>query len=324
MDAPDPNPSSVPGARVPRPLAWLFAALTIATGIYGAAFWIFRDRGPPPEAFPPAAALIRQRHQPGDLILLVPFYATRARELLGDLHPIAPRMPLAEDLRKHQRVWVFGLFGEAEALREDAARAGLELLSSHQPSQGITVDLYQVKNPWRVTTDFVEAIERAKVHHEHDGNNEPCQRWDEKNGQGGLHGRWLCPHDSEWFYVAPEWHRMGDHLRLCLWAHPPSSGRLVITFPGVELTGHLFGRGGHTLNASLHAREKIHLDVEVSGQAPQRFDFALDEHWRPFALKTPQGRTGTVAFAVSTPDAGANHFCFEADLRAPPSAEAKK
>jgi hypothetical protein len=268
--------------------------------------------------------VIRRGFQPGDLVLLVPFYATRAREYLGDLHPVATRDPLAEDLAVHPRVWVFAIDGEGAAVTADLLQAGLQSVRSEAPAPGVTVDLLAVEHPWTVGYDFLRELRKARVFHEHPGTgNEPCARWDEQNGQGGAMGRWVCPHDGEWFYVAPEWHYMDGVQRLCLWAHPPNGGRLVIQFPDVPLAGTLVGRAGHTLNATKHARERIDLDVEISAGekvAVQRFAFGLEENWRPFAMALPAATTGTVSFAVSTPDAGANHFCFRADLRRPAEA----
>ncbi len=311
-------PSAIPS---PRPLGVLFALAAALSGLYGTVFWLTHDEGPPAEAFPPAARLIRDGYQSGDLILLVPFYATRARELLGDLHPVAPRDPTTEDFRGHRRVWVFGLFGRGIELRERLGAAGLVLEASEAPAPGITVDRYQVAAPWEVRYDFTAHLKEARVYHEYpEGRREPCATWTEKNGQGGLYGRWACPHDAEWFYVAPEWHFMGDHQRLCLWAHPPSQGRLVVSYPNVPLTGHLYGHAGHTLNSSVFARERIDFDVRIGDAVDQRFPIRLEETWQPIALSTPTTGTATVSFAVSSPDAGANHFCFALDLRAPPGA----
>lgn len=300
-------------------MAWLALVLVLGLGLYGTGFWLFRDRGPPVAAFARAAEQLRQGFQPGDLILLVPAYATRAREYLGDLHPVAAVRPLAEDLRRHPRFWVFGLFGEAEALRSELVAAGHQLESS-QAQDGITLDLYRSAVTEPVQFDFVREIARARVFHEYtDGRLEPCDRFTQRTRQGGDAGMWTCPHDGEWFYVAPEWHRMGHELRFCLWAHPPTNGRILIRYPGVPLPARLRGFAGHTLNGSLYGRERIDLDVEVDGVGVQRFVFPLKEHWRPFALRLLGTGTTTVSFAVSTPDAGSNHFCFAADLRAPPA-----
>jgi hypothetical protein len=298
-------------------IGWIALVLALGFGFYGTAFWLLRDRGPPLSAFEMAAAQLREAFEPGDLILLVPAYATRAREYLGDLNPVAARRPLAEDLRRHPRFWIFGLFERGDALRPDLLAAGHELLESRTHS-GITVDLYRSAAVERVVFDFASSIKAARVFHQYaDGRLEACDKYSDRTRQGGMAGMWTCPHDGEWFYVAPEWHRMGDVFRVCLWAHPPTDGRLLIRYPGVPLPARLRGFAGHTLNGSLYGRERIDLDVEVDRVGVQRFVFPLEEHWRPFALELPGTGTTTVSFAISTPDAGSNHFCFTADLRAP-------
>lgn len=304
-------------ARPQPPLLSALAVLAIlGTGLYGTWFWLTVDEGPPAEAIAEAANALRAEHQPGDLIFLVPNYATRAREYLGDLSPLAVQDPLLEDFAVHPRAWVFGLFGAAEALRPRMERAGHTLERTLDLGvSGVTVDLYRTYADQRTVFSFTGNLDRAKVWHEKRDGNTPCSRWLPSNGQGGRFGRWSCPYDQEWFYVAPEWHRMGDHLRFCLWAHPPNQGRLVIRYPDVPLGGTLFGRAGHTLNSHHHARAPVFLDVAVGDEAPQRFAFDLEDHFRPFLVPTSTTGTATVTFAVSTPDAGANHFCFDAETR---------
>lgn len=311
---PESSQASLSGSRF---VAGLALVLLLGFGLYGTGFWLFRDRGPPVQAFERSTLHLRGAHQPNDLILLVPAYSTRAREYLGDLHPVASSRPLAEDLRRFSRTWVFGLFGEGEALRADFAAAGHRLLES-QVFDGITVDLYQNAVTQPVVFDFAREIARARVFHQYsDGRLEPCDRFSQRTRQGGAAGMWTCPHDGDWFYVAPEWHRMGDTMRFCLWAHPPTNGRLLVRYAGVPLPAELHGFAGHTLNGSLYGRERIDLDVEVDRVGVQRFVFPRSEFWRPFALDLPGTGTTTVSFAISTPDAGSNHFCFTADLRAP-------
>lgn len=307
-----------------RPQPALISALSLvalaATGLYGIGFWIFEDEGPPPDAIEAAAKALRAEHRTGDLIFLVPEYATRAREWLGDLHPLAVRDPLLEDVAVHPRAWVFGLFEAAEELRPRMLAAGHVLEKTLSPAPGITIDLYRTWADRETVFVFRDRLQSARVHHEKSQSKTPCSDWMKQNGQGGPAGRWSCPYDREWFYVAPEWHRMGDHLRRCLWAHPPSEGRLVIEYPNVPLGGVLFGRAGHTLNSRHHARAPVYLDVAVGEAPPQRFVFELEDHFRPFLVKTATTGTATVTFAVSTPDAGANHFCFDAEIRKPSDA----
>jgi hypothetical protein len=210
------------------------------------------------------------------------------------------------------------LFGEGEALGGQLRASGHELLESRD-FDGVSVDLYRSAVTESVIFDFGQQIADARVFHQYsDGRLEPCDRYTERTRQGGKTGMWTCPHDGEWFYVAPEWHRMGDTFRFCMWAHPPTNGRLLVRYPRVPLPARLYGHAGHTLNGSLYGRERIDLDVEVERVGAQRFVFPLEENWRPFALDIPGTGTTTVTFAVSTPDAGSNHFCFTADLRSAP------
>lgn len=310
------------GAEDPRPstfVAVLGLALVLMTGLFGTGFWMGHDAGPDGETIGQAAAIVRAGYRDGDLVFLVPFYATRAREFLGDLDGVlAVRDLLDEDLAVHPRFWVLGLFGEAEALGHNLLSAGHRRLRRSTEVDGIVVDLYETGPTERVIFDFVKELPHARVWHEKNGERVPCDTWHAENGQGGSHGRWACPYDGAWFYVAPEWHRMGEHLRFCLWAHPPNQGRLVIAYSGVPPSGALALRGGHTLHASRYARARVDLDVTVGGQPAQRFMFQLEDTFEPFRLRMEEHGTTRVEFAVSSPDAGANHFCFVADVRQRP------
>ena len=304
----------------------LAGAVVLGAGVYGTAFWLLHDAGPPPSAFEPAAAAVRAGYAPGDLIVLAPFYATRAREYLGDLHPVAVRDPLAEDLEVRRRVWLFALFGADRTLGPRFEAAGfVPTFARHD--DGIAVLRYERPARATVEYDFVSALPGARIYHDRGDKQVACDKWVPQNQQGGLPGRWSCPTDPEWFYVGAEWHRMGEHLRRCLWAHPPSRGRLLIRFTDVPRRGVLVGRAGHTLYSARFARKPIHFDVEIDDLPLQRLTFALEDYFRPFRIRIPTVTTSTVVatatvtFAVSSPDAGANHFCFAADVRVPPDAE---
>lgn len=308
MRADDAQPGTVAG----RAVSASGLVLAVGAGLFGVVFWLGVDEGPPAEAFGPAAAHVRAGHRADDLVLVVPAYAGRPMEHLGDLMPVAVKAPLEEDFAAHPRVWVFGLFDEGAALTEALVARGFVLAESFPTPDGITVDL--LENPFaeEVRFDFLANLKRAEVFHEKNGEKTPCAEWGA--GRGGA-GRWQCPYDKEWFYVAPEYHFMGDTLRACLWAHPPGEGRLVVRYPDVPLTGRLAGRAGHTLNGSVNARAPIDLDVAIDDSPPQRFVFELKDYWDPFFVRTATTGTATVTFAISTTDAGVNHFCFTADMR---------
>ena len=310
------------GPVIRRWLSWTTWVALLVTGVYGALFWLFRDVGPRPEAIADAARRLRAEYQGGDAIFLVPEYATRARVSLGDLQPIAVRDPLAEDLETYRRVWVFGLFGEAEAARARFQAAGFNVIAASSfVADGVTVDLYAVEDAATVATEtynFRDRLAEASVFHERNGERVACAQRLGPAGNGPRDAfRWGCPYDSDWFYVGPEWQRMGDRLRLCLWAHPPREGRLLIRYPRVPLSGQIYGRAGHTIIAAAYGRAPIALDVEIDGLPNQRFEVASGDADRPFMMRTPTSGSSTITFGISTADNGANHFCLEASMRRP-------
>jgi hypothetical protein len=296
----------------PRGVAALGLLVALGGGLYGAAFWLTVDEGPSAEAIAEAAKPILDGHRAGDLILVVPHFATRVYEHVGHLGPLAVKAPLREDLDGHQRIWVFGIFGDGEPLVDALTARGLELAERFTTPAGTTVALLNNPGANTIRYDFLARLRDAKVFHEKNGTRTACSEW--TSGRGGA-GRWQCPYDKDWFYVAPEYHLMGDHSRLCLWAHPPGEGRLIVEYPRVPLAGRLYGRAGHTLNGSLNARAPIDLDVAFDGGPPQRFVFELEDYFEPFYVRTATAGTATVSFAISTVDAGVNHFCFTADIR---------
>ncbi len=292
--------------------------LLFGTGLYGSLFWVFRDRGPAPKTIRAAAAVIRDGFEAEDQIFLLPAYATRAREYLGDLHPLAVRAPQNEDLETFRRVWVLGLFGAGQAVRSKMRAAGLTLDHTWRfSSGGVRVDRYLTHSAVERTYAFLDHLDEARVVHEKSGRQVPCNRRHVDHSLGGSSSvRWRCPKSASWFYVAEEWHRMGEHTRRCLWAHPPDEGRLLIRYPAVATADRLVGHAGHTLYASHRARAPVFLEVGIGDRPPERFVIEAKDTFTRFEVKTPLATTTTtVSFAVFTKDAGANHFCFTAELR---------
>lgn len=303
---------------------WIARALTVAVALglsaYGVLFWALRDRGPGADAIRGAAAVIRDGHRPGDHILLLPAHATRAREYLGDLQPVAPLRPALEDFAPHPRTWVLGLFGAAEAAAPALRSAGLEPVE-RRVLDGVTVQSYRSPSPVKVIEELVDAVARATVELRLPGGRVvACDRRRPRTGQGGRSVALECPRDSDWQYVAAEWHRMGDHPRRCLWAHPPNDAELWIHFPDVPMRGELHIRGGHTLHSRSQARAPVELTVVVDSWV-ERHEFALDDTWRPvrhdLGALDLEAETATVSFGVWSSDPGINHFCFAPDVRVP-------
>ena len=304
-------------AEAPSKVATFAVVVAVALGFQGAGFWLLRDRGPEAAVLAEAAERLRERYRPGDAVFILPAYATQIREELGDLGPLAVREPLLEDLESQDRAWVVSSFGVEERARarfEAAGHTHLERIAF----PGVIVDLFSLGGPkaeieWRAA-GAVRELEVAHVYP--DGRRVVCGRWIEGAKAGGPGGRWVCPHDGDWLYVGLEWHRMGEQARRCLWAHPPREGHLELRFPGVPPGAVLAGTGGHTLNASRRAHAPVFLDARIGDGPMQRFVFELADTWRPFRMLVSTSTSPRpIVFSVSSPDNGANHFCFDANVR---------
>ncbi len=284
----------------------------MASGLYGTAFFALQPRGPESEALAEQAARLRSQLKPGEPIFLLPAYATEAREMLGDGEVWAVRHPMLQDLETRSRVWLFALFGSETRAERAFQRAGW-VAQSGWNAAGIAVRAFENPSPWEVVDDLSVRVAEAEVFHLlGDGTSDRCR----KVGSGTKH---TCARESEWLYVAPEWHRMGEHPRHCLWAHPPGQGSLRITWTDVPGHGVLVGRGGHTLHSSRHARAPVHMAVDVHSIGQTDLVFELTDTWSPFRIPMAgTARTTTVSFTIWSEDAGANHFCFTADVRRAP------
>lgn len=296
--------------------AWLLLFALLAVNLGASAFWLFRDTGPRLEAFLPAASWLRTRVKPSDRIFLVPAYATRARQWLGDHEVVATKWPERLDLSGIPQVFVWSLYGEGAQSRAKLEAKGL-LWQEGYAAGGIQIDRFQNPNPGRLLFDFMAEIGKAEVLLRENGQETPCRRA-RYPGPG-----WSCPKNSGWQYVAVEWHQIGDHLRRCLWAHPPNQGELVIRYRDVPLWGSLRGFLGHTLMGSAHAQAPVQLGVTWD-HAPEQIFWATPraEPW-PFRLAAPQalraapeaeGQRGTLSWRIRTENAGMNHFCFSAQI----------
>jgi hypothetical protein len=290
----------------------LATALALAAGLYGTLFFALQDPGPSPEVIARHADRLRAASRAHDPIHLLPFYATRAREFLGDRPVFAVRDPVRQDLELAERVWLFGLFDAAEPVRQRLETAEWRV-SEAWSEDGVEVVGLVNPEPWQRKDDLTQRFATATVTHVLPlGAREDCPYRAPRR-------RFACRRNPDWFYVAPEYHHMGDHPQRCWWAHPPQEGALEIRFDGVRTDGVLVGRGGHTLYSSRHARAPVHLAIAIDGLGQVDLDFALEETWAEFRvpLQSVDTATTSVTFAVWSDDPGANHFCFIADVRGP-------
>lgn len=142
---------------------------------------------------------------------------------------------------------------------------------------------------------------------------EACEAWD---GQG-----LACP-GGDWMKVAPSEQAFAGRRALCVWAHPPASGRVLeITFENVPAEGDaIVGYAGVADSGQRAPGPDVRLEVAVDGRSVgevevgargglQTFDLPLFD----FSVADTSGAR-RVVFKISAPDDGARHFCFGASL----------
>lgn len=281
--------------------------LACGLGLYGGAFFLLQPAAPVPEVVEAAAREVLQGAKADDLVVLLPGYARGPRRWLGHLQTVTPSRPEVEDYERADTVWLFAQFGAGRPIQAGLHAQGWSAETIWKEG-GVEVTKLRNPTPWRRTWVLEEVLDEARLEHLFKGAPEICKRRDPGPKLG-------CRRESAWLYVAPEWHWMGDQLRRCLWAHPPGQGALRLTVGSLPRAGVLRLQGGHTLQSRNRARAPVMVDVQFEGGGGGRLTFELEDMWRPFRLPVPATSTGTVSFTIWSPDAGANHFCFTADVR---------
>jgi hypothetical protein len=147
---------------------------------------------------------------------------------------------------------------------------------------------------------------------------------------GGLGGhptfppaRFVCSRKNPFFNVGTTVVAAGEGFlpRRCIWAPPPPAGRaeLRIRFSGVPLGQVIQGHSGmYWILERMRAGAPVTLVARVDGDEVGRVTHLDGQGWAPFSF--PLGahagaERAEVELAVSSPDPGARHFCFEADTR---------
>ncbi len=285
-----------------RTLRLLPLAVVLGVSLYSAGFWAVDPLlQPSRDDYRAAERAIRGDWQPGDAIIVLPWWAARIREFVGDLEFIQLRNPQAEDWSTYSRLWVVSLPGHRHDLgtypRLKKIRAG-----------ALKIDLYDLPTPARVIYDFRDRLGEARVSMREPHGPRQCSRW--------VENRWVCSR-RDWNYVGRMIVELGDDPRKIIWAHPADDpleihyqsvpgGKLLRVHTGftppaaraqdgapVTLRVLMDGRElGRVVQQNLTGYFPAEWDISASGPGPHQ-----------------------VTFIVSSPRGGMRHFCFDAQVR---------
>ncbi len=165
--------------------------------------------------------------QPGDVLLLYPWWAERARLFAPDRLPVVGYQGSdADTLEVHPRIWVLAqpdLPRSSWSTFWSAFGAGRTIIGTERSFGHLKLSLYSNGRYKPVVFSSVEALPSAQVYLERpDGSRTPCPF------DGRAH---RCPGGS---YVAAEWHEVHFQPRRCLHLYPPGGDtKLVAEFANV-------------------------------------------------------------------------------------------
>jgi hypothetical protein len=256
-----PEETGAPRAFAKLPLVELGALA--AVGIFALVFHLRSLSFPVPEGdYQKVAEVLKAEAQPGDVVLLYPWWTERARLYVPEGIPVVGFQGSdAEKLITHPRIW---LLAQPEKPRADLDELkevfgpGRTPLAAPRRFGPLELTLYQNGHHRPVLFSATEAFASARVYLETPRGRVDCPF------DGRAH---RCPQGGK-LYVAPEWHEIARAPYRCLWFRPPGGdARLVAEFPEVAGAEQLMLEAGIVGEFSWHTKNLTPLEVGVENAA---------------------------------------------------------
>jgi hypothetical protein len=300
-------------------LRYLPAALFAVGVVELALHFYFAGRAPRFDDYARLVDPVAQLAKPGELVVTAPRWAEpMTRRALGE--GVMPTRQMARpDEDADETALEISILGRRDAALADWRELAREV---HGPFV-----LRRLQNPRSRPTvfDFTSALDpkRTRVSRVWSRATAACPWTQTAARAGGLGGhptfpsaRFQC-RGGVMFNVSETVIADQDfRARRCIWAHPPRSGELRITFADVPLGETIVGHGGmYWLIERERAGTPVKLAVRVDGEAVGEYLHRDGDGWSRFEIplgKHAGATAATVEFAVSSDDHRRRHFCFEA------------
>jgi hypothetical protein len=223
-----PSPDGKLSARAA--LRWFEAGALLCGALFALVFQLRLGRRlPAEEDHRRAAEFLRTHAQPGDAVMLYPWWTERARVFLpGSLDVVAYLDDEGDPLIDFGRVWVYA---QPNLPRADLAgflarfEPGRRRVGEPERFGNVELRLYENGHHRPELFSATRAVATARVYLELPDRRVECPF------DGRAH---RCPGAPEQVHVGAEWHEVFYEARHCLWMHPPGGpGRLVAEFPSV-------------------------------------------------------------------------------------------
>ncbi len=245
------------------------------------------------------AQVLTAERQPGDVVLLAPWWTERARLYVPDGLPVVGSQGSdADSLERSPRIWVLSQPHQPRAglgAFETAFNPSRSPVGAERRFGNLALRLYQNGRYRPVVVDAADALSGAQVYLESpDGTRQPCQ-W---TGSGHR-----CPNGK---VVVKEWHEVHFAPYQCLKLEPPGGPtRVVVEFtaPATDFSslqaGYPWEFGAHTDGVTPST-----VWLEVNGQA-QTVELPTGDELmhRVEGPALPEGARVRIAAASQNPNA---------------------
>ncbi|MBX7096131.1 MAG: hypothetical protein K1X89_00325 [Myxococcaceae bacterium] len=253
------------------------------------------------------AAALQANVQPGDVVLLHPWWAERARSLAADQLPITGYQGSErDDLDAFARIWVLeqpelpGFDGRAfdAAFLPGRTAEGEAKTFGHYRLTAYRNGRYHPR-----TFSAQAALSTARVGLEGPQGRQDC------SFDGRAH---RCPNGE----VAVEWHEIRFQPRRCIRFYPPGGDtRLVAEFSNVPAGDALLLRGGLTWDRGFEkTRSNVEVHAEVNGAPSAQLTVVAGVEGLMLAKGGPVPEGATVRLWTQTANPELRELCVELDV----------
>lgn len=249
------------------------------------------------------AKVLEQERQPGDVVLLAPWWIERARIFVPEGLPVVGYYGSdGVDLRQHRRVWVIANpslpgFSWSGFLKQfERARSEDGATRSFGP---LELKRYQNGRARPLLFSAAQALATAQLYLEGPGGRQPC----------AFSGRsWRCPNGGE---VVEEWRELHFEPHRCLRFYPPGGPtKLVAEFSNVPATDTLELITGYAWERGYYRnQDSTDFGVEVNGAA--EVTTLLPGVEKVYRVERSNTAAGTVRAWVQANNAQNREVCFE-------------
>lgn len=277
---------------------------------------MIQARVPSDDAWATATAYVRERHEPGDVIVVAPAWADPLlREHLGDLLPLS--VAGRSDLSPFTRYWEIGIRGERS---REAPRV--------VPDEDVSLGPFRIRRwdlgPSTVRYDFVSRIRDAAVSITRDGRQLPCPVRRMPESRGGINTgsmfpseRAQCDTRKPWLFVADTVNEDLAYLpRHCIWQHPQGREPISATFSDVPLGDRLVFYGGlYAQNERKREGGPVKASVYVDDVFVGAMEHRDGDGWKRAEFQMSGQATGVVRVEVTANEPHLRTFCWAATTR---------